>query len=99
MGSNDRQHDAQPLALALLAAVLAGCALFPLSEADCKGVDWRSRGYADGFGGHPRQDMRLIPECRARYGAEIDQPAYLEGWQDGYNEWERLINSGGMPRN
>lgn len=80
-------------AIPCLLALLAGCALFPLGEADCKGVDWHSRGYADGFGGHPRQDMRLIPECRERFGVDIGQEQYLAGWQEGYNEWDRMIGS------
>jgi Protein of unknown function (DUF2799) len=83
------------VALALL-VLLGGCALFPLSEADCKPASWRERGYADGFGGHLRQDLRLLSECRARFGVEIDQTQYLAGWQDGYNEWDRLIGSMGM---
>lgn len=74
-------------------AVLSGCSLFPLQEADCRGVNWRQRGYADGFGGHPRQDLRLVPECARRYGVEVAQGEYLEGWRDGHNEWDRLIGS------
>ena len=78
-------------ALALF-VLLGGCALFPLTEADCKPASWHSRGYADGFGGSHRQDMRYIPECRERYGVEIQQAEYLAGWQEGYNEWERMSN-------
>jgi hypothetical protein len=79
----------------LLAALLLmeGCALFPLSEADCRPANWRSRGYADGFAGHPRQDLRLVPECRRRYGVEVAEADYLAGWRDGYDEWYRLIGS------
>jgi hypothetical protein len=80
----------------LLFVLLAGCTVFPLAEADCRSDDWRRRGYADGFAGHPGQDMRLVPECRSRYGVEIDQAAYLDGWARGYDEWERLI--GGTDR-
>jgi hypothetical protein len=83
-----------PLALLVL---LGGCALFPLSEADCKPASWHERGYADGFGGSHRQDMRYIGECRERYGVEIRQEEYLAGWQEGYNEWDRMIGS--MRRN
>jgi hypothetical protein len=82
-------------AIALL-TLLGGCSLFPLTEADCKPASWRERGYADGFGGSHRQDMRYIPECRQRYGVEIGWAEYLAGWQDGYNEWDRLNN--GMRR-
>ena len=65
--------------------------MFPLSEADCKGVNWQ-RGYDDGFGGHPRQDLRLVRECGA-LGIEVPQGEYLAGWRDGYDEWYRLIGS------
>jgi hypothetical protein len=77
----------------LLTALLAGCALAPLQEADCRSGDWRGRGYADGYAGAHPQDMRLIPECRSRYGMEIDRAEYLKGWEAGHDEWERLIGS------
>ena len=79
--------------LALVTVLLAGCTLFPLGEADCRSDDWRRRGYADGYSGAIPQDMRLVPECRKLYGLEIDQAAYLDGWRDGHDEWERLIGS------
>jgi hypothetical protein len=78
------------LGLALLAA---GCAAFPLSEADCRSDNWRRRGYADGYAGHIPQDMRLVPECRSRYGLEIDRAEYMKGFEAGHDEWERLIGS------
>ena len=74
-------------------ALLSGCTLFPLQESDCRGVNWRSRGYAEGFAGHPRQDLRLVPECARRYGVEVGEAEYLAGWRDGYDEWYRLIGS------
>jgi hypothetical protein len=78
----------------MFAGILAaGCALFPLGEADCRPPNWRQVGYAHGYGGHLPQDLRLQSECRERYGAEIDQTAYLQGWRDGYDEWDRLIGS------
>ena len=76
-----------------LLALLGGCALFPLTEADCKSDDWRARGYADGFSGAIPQDMRLVPECRRLHGLEIDRDAYMKGWVDGHDEWDRLIGS------
>jgi uncharacterized protein DUF2799 len=78
-------------ALFLLIA-LSGCALMPMSEADCRGVNWERRGYADGFGGHPPQDLRLAREC-GRLGIQISESEYLKGWRDGYDEWYRLIGS------
>ena len=76
-----------------LGCLLAGCALFPLKESDCVGVDWRQRGYADGFSGAFPQDLRLVEECRRRYGVEVLQEDYLAGWRDGYDEWYRLMGS------
>ncbi len=76
-----------PLALA------AGCALFPLGEADCRAPDWRQVGFAHGYAGHPPQDLRWVSECLERYGAEVDQAAYLAGWRVGHDEWDRIIGS------
>ena len=75
----------------LLSALLAGCAVFPITEADCR-VNWEQRGYADGFGGHPPQDLRLAREC-GRLGIQISESEYLMGWRAGYDEWYRLIGS------
>lgn len=72
--------------------LLAGCALFPIEEADCRGADWARRGYADGFAGHPPQDLRLARDC-GRYGIAVSEREYLAGWRDGYDEWYRLIGS------
>jgi hypothetical protein len=76
----------------LLPALLSGCFLFPIQESDCRGVDWEKRGYADGYGGHPQQLLRLQRECQ-RFGVVPDQAAYYKGWKDGYDEWYRLIGS------
>jgi len=81
--------------LALLALLLSGCAIFPLSEADCRPASWQQRGYDDGYFGHPPQDMRLVPEC-ARFGIPVAAGEYLEGWRAGHDEWERLIGSIGI---
>jgi len=82
---------------ALAVALLAGCALFSLKESDCVGVDWRKRGYADGYGGHPQQFLRLQQECR-RFNVEVNEAEYFAGWKEGYDEWYRLIGSMGMGR-
>lgn len=76
-----------------LPALLASCALFPLSEADCKPASWKERGYADGFSGSYAQDVRMIPECKRLYGVDVPQEEYLAGWREGHNEWDRLIGS------
>ena len=96
MGPADRlvPEDGRPLSArgVLLLLTLSGCALFPLSEADCRPVSWKQRGYDDGYFGNPPQDLRLTQECR-RYGIEVAQSDYLAGWRDGYDEWYRLMGS------
>jgi Protein of unknown function (DUF2799) len=72
--------------------ILAGCALFPVSEADCKPASWRERGYNDGYFGNLPQSMRLTQECR-RFGITVPEDEYLAGHRDGYDEWDRLIGS------
>ena len=56
-------------AFLLVCVLLAGCALFPLQEKDCVGVNWEQRGYADGFSGQFQQYLRLAEEC-ARFGVD-----------------------------
>jgi Protein of unknown function (DUF2799) len=79
-----------------LLALLSGCALFPLQEADCKGVNWESRGYADGYAGHPQQYSRLSSECKQRFGVGVPEAEYFKGWRAGHDEWDRLIGSIGL---
>jgi hypothetical protein len=79
------------LGIGLCAIFLGGCALFPLEEADCRGVDWERRGYADGLAGHPPQYVRLASECQRRFGAVVPMDLYDKGWRDGRFEWERLM--------
>jgi len=82
-----------PRAAALfLLIALSSCALVPLGEADCRGVNWQQRGYADGFGGHPQQYLRLAREC-PRFGVQVSEADYFKGWNAGYDEWYRLIGS------
>jgi hypothetical protein len=80
----------------VVACLLASCALFPLKQSDCVGVDWRQRGYADGLSGTYPQDLRLVEECRRLYGVEVPQEEYLAGWRDGHDEWDRLMGSIGV---
>jgi hypothetical protein len=81
--------------IAALFALLSGCAAWPLSEADCRPASWEQRGYADGYGGHPPQDLRLVREC-GRFGVQVSEAQYLAGWRDGYDEWYRLMGSIGI---
>lgn len=78
--------SARLAAVALL--FLSGCALFPVSEAGCRPASWRQVGYDDGYFGNIRQDFRFMQACR-RYGIEVPRDEYLEGWADGYLEWDR----------
>ena len=83
-------------ACAILAfALLAGCAAFGPSEADCRGMNWQARGYADGFGGHPPQDLRLGAAC-SQLGIAADANRYLAGWREGHDEWYRIMGSMGL---
>ena len=79
-------------AVGLLALFLGGCALFPLSEADCRPASWRQRGYDDGYFGNNPQIMRRAQEC-GRMGIQVAEAEYLAGWRDGYDVWDRLIGS------
>ena len=92
------KRRAPRIALALLALPLAACAVFPLSEADCRPASWQQRGYEDGYFGNPPQDMRLAQECERRYGIQVPAEEYLVGWRAGYDEWDRLIGSRKMSR-
>lgn len=76
----------------LLPWLLSSCALWPLQEADCRGVSWEQRGYRDGYAGHPQQYSRLAQEC-PRFGVQVSEADYFKGWQDGRFEWERLKGS------
>jgi hypothetical protein len=76
-----------------LMLLLSGCALWPLTEADCRPPSWQQRGYDDGFGGAPPQDMRLTREC-SRLGIQVSEAEYLNGWREGRAELERLQKRG-----
>ena len=55
----------------VLFAFLSGCALWPLTEADCKVASWQQRGYDDGYFGHLPQDMRLAPGVRVNLEVDL----------------------------
>lgn len=67
----------------LLALALSGCA------ADCSNPNWQERGYRDGYGGHPPQDLLLVRQCASR-GVQVSQADYLAGWRVGNDEHVRL---------
>jgi len=82
----------RPTLILVLTCLAPGCALFPLTEADCRPASWRQRGYDDGFSGAHPQDLRLVREC-SRMNIQVNQDEYLQGWADGHDEWDRLIGS------
>jgi hypothetical protein len=84
---------ADKVSILWLCSLLAGCAVFPLSEADCRPASWQQRGYDDGYFGNLPQDLRLVQECQQRFGIQVAQDEYLAGWRAGYDEWDRLIGS------
>ena len=65
---------------ALLVLALCGCAV------DCTTSDWQARGYGDGYGGHPPQDLHLLRYC----GTQVSQADYLKGYAVGHDEHIRL---------
>ena len=79
-------------AVGLFVLLLGGCALFPLTEADCRPASWRQRGYDDGYFGNNAQDMRIAQDC-ARHGIQVPSQEYLAGWREGYDEYDRLMGS------
>jgi Protein of unknown function (DUF2799) len=74
---------------AVLVVLLAGCATFELTEAQCRSADWYQRGERDGYGGHPMQDLRLAQQC-GRYGITVARAEYARGWAIGHDEHDRL---------
>jgi hypothetical protein len=79
-------------AILVVFSLLSGCAALAFSEAECKGMNWRQRGEADGKGGHPTQVVRFQQQC-GRHGIEVNDTEYLAGWAEGHDEWDRLMGS------
>jgi hypothetical protein len=76
-----------------LLLLMGGCAIFPVSEPECRVSDWQRVGYEHGYWGYHPQDLRLVPECRERYGVEVNVAEYMAGWRDGHDEWYRTRGS------
>ena len=91
----DRPAPLTRLAVAAALLMLAGCAGVGFTEAECRGMDWQRRGYADGFGGNSPQDLRLSRAC-GRFNVAMSQADYLKGWEAGHDEWYRLMGSIGI---
>jgi hypothetical protein len=72
-----------------LAALLAGCV--SMSESDCRGADWRGLGEREGriHGLRPQIDQYTY-QC-SRHGVQTSEKDYMEGWTDGYREYEKQL--------
>lgn len=79
-------------ALALAAALLAGCTT--MSESECRAADWYDVGYRDGLIGMQRMDAAYDEHC-GRQGAKPDLVAYAKGWQEGLWEFDARKAHGG----
>lgn len=66
----------------MLLALSAGCA--SLGEKECRSVDWRKQGRADGANGYA--STRLGEAC-GRYGIPPDADAYRAGREEGLREY------------
>jgi len=67
----------------------AGCTT--LSETECRGTNWYERGRTDArvYAIQPTI-ARYAQECAA-YGVKLPESDYMDGWRQGYSEW----NTGG----
>jgi hypothetical protein len=91
VGIDEEESLMRRLAL-LCVLALGACATH--SESECRSMDWRARGYEDGYFGHPPQDLRLARDC-GRFGVGVPDD-YLAAWRDGHDEWDRIIGSYGQ---
>lgn len=73
----------------VLLILVAGCAAFDPTEAECRSANWHERGERDGYGGHPMQDLRLARQC-GRYGVAVARAEYAKGWAVGHDQHDRL---------
>ena len=71
----------QLITLALMAALLAGCA--SLSESECRSADWQRIGYEDAAGGRPQGRSVAHSKACAEYGLGFDEQAYFSGYERG----------------
>lgn len=73
-------------ALPLMVLVLsAGCTT--LSEKECRSVDWREQGRADGAQGYESTRRGDHAEACARYGIALDADAYRAGREEGLRQY------------
>lgn len=82
------------LALLFLAAQLGGCAI-GMTQAECRGADWRKLGERDAlsYGIQPQIDQ-YAAQC-GRHGVQAAAEQYMAGWREGYGEYSARMGSGG----
>lgn len=73
------------LALAALAALLAGCA--SLSEGQCRAGDWRGIGFADGARGRTADYVAQHQKACAEFGIAPDVAAWQAGRVEGLAQY------------
>ena len=78
-----------PVLIAL--ALLTGCA--GLSEQECRGANWAELGKRDGSMGMNWQIDQHAYRC-SRYGAKVDEQAYMSAWREAYSDWSMRSNPG-----
>lgn len=79
------QTRIQRAALLLLLALSAGCAT--LNEKECRSVDWREQGRADGADGLESTRLGDHSQACGRYGIVPDGAAYRAGREEGLQQY------------
>lgn len=69
----------------MLLALSAGCAT--LNEKECRTVDWRELGRADGANGYESTRLGDHGEACSRYGIPPDTEAYRAGREEGLRQY------------
>ena len=74
----------------IVCLLLAGCA--SLTEGDCGSGNWYALGERDAMAGLPPRIDQYAAQC----GARVADSSYMDGWQDGYTEWNRRVSGSKM---
>ena len=79
---------------AFVLLAVAGCV--NLGESDCRTADWAQIGERDGLMGD-RPYVEVYAHQCSRYGVQIAEKDYLDGWWVGNAEFERRTSAMGGP--